>query len=174
MNTEKHNRSCVAGKKFSFTGALRRLRVVVFFFSLWFCASISDLSGDPKQSWWNLHMYSREIMLMKEKQQKRTLSWRSIPLSPRLKTHSFVKYLTHLCLSFEPGDLRSTSYQLVWEKCPPSPFDTGTDNLAHLQKARQLRACESEHGFHCFVLLATPLFVQHHSFFFKRRLMAPY
>lgn len=31
MNTEKHNRSCVAGKKFGFTGALRRLRVVVFF-----------------------------------------------------------------------------------------------------------------------------------------------
>lgn len=46
-----------------------------FFFSsyssLWFHASISDLSGDPKQSWWNLHMYSGEIMLMKEKQQKK-------------------------------------------------------------------------------------------------------
>lgn len=55
----------------------------------------------------------------KTTKKKRTLSWRSIPLSPRLKTHSFVKYLTHLCLSFELGDLRSTSYQLVWEKCPP-------------------------------------------------------
>lgn len=53
------------------------------------------------------------------KTKKRTLSRRSIPLSPRLKTHSFVKYLTHLCLSFELGDLQCTSYQLVWEKCPP-------------------------------------------------------
>lgn len=63
----------------------------------------------------------------------------------------FVQYFTSTCV----GEMPPSS----------SPFDTGTDNLAHLQKARQLRACEYEHGFHCFVLLATPLFVQHHSFF---------
>lgn len=42
-----------------------------FFSFLWFDASISDLSGDPKQSRQNLHMYSREIMLMKKKQQEK-------------------------------------------------------------------------------------------------------
>lgn len=87
---------------------------------------------------------------------KRTLSWRSIPLSPRLKTHSFVKYLTHLCLSFEPGGFAQYFISTcVGEsqpppRCPSPPlFDTGTDNLAHLQKARQPSACEYEHGSHC-------------------------
>lgn len=66
-------------------------------------------------------------MLMKEKQKKKrrkgTLSWRSIPPSPRLKTHSFVKYLTHLC-----SGICNTSHQLVWEKGPPT--GAGSDNLA--------------------------------------------
>lgn len=102
--------------------------LLLFFSFLWFDAFISDLSGDPKQSRQNLHMYSREIMLMKKKQQeKRTLSWHSIPLSPRLKTHSFVKYLTHLCLSLELGDLQYFISTCVGEM---PPTDTGTDNLA--------------------------------------------
>lgn len=46
-------------------------KVLSFFPFLWVGASISDLSGDPKQSRQNLHMYSREIMLMKEKQKKK-------------------------------------------------------------------------------------------------------
>lgn len=51
----------------------------------------------------------------------------SIPLSPRLKTHSFVKYLTHLCLSLQLGDLQYFISTCVGEM---PPTDTGTDNLA--------------------------------------------
>lgn len=55
-------------------------KVLSFFFSfLWFGASISDLSGDPKQSRQNLHMYSREIMLMKEKQKKKKEPYHGAP-----------------------------------------------------------------------------------------------
>lgn len=162
-----------------FTWAPRGCWFFSSYSSLWFHASISDLSGDPKQSWWNLHMYSGEIMLMKEKQKKkkRALSWRSIPLSPRLKTHSFVKYLTHLCLSFEPGGFAQYFISTcVGESQPPTPhhpspplFDTGTDNLAHLQKARQPRVCEYEHGSHCFASLVPPIFY----FFFMQRHFFP-
>lgn len=57
------------------------------------------------------------------------------------------------------------------------PSDTGTDNLAHLQKARQLRVCAYEHGFHCFVVLAASMetiLYLHSTNVFYRRLMAPY
>lgn len=37
------------------------------------------------------------------------------------------------------------------------PSDTGTDNLAHLQKARQLRVCAYEHRLHCAVVWAASI-----------------
>lgn len=132
MNTQGHNWRCVARECLPFL--CTSVRSYLFFSFLWFGASISELSGDPKQSRQNLHMHSREIMLMKEKQKKKkkgTLSWHSIPLSPRLKTHSFVKYLTHLCLSLQLGDLQYFISTCVGEM---PPTDTGTDNLAQPDK----------------------------------------
>lgn len=117
MNSQRHNRSCVAGNACLYCctgGSVTSQR----FFLMILCFHFRSQWGSQTKPTKSAHVLQRNYA-NEGKTKKRTLSWRSIPLSPRLKTHSFVKYLTHLCLSFELRDLQSTSYQLVWEKCPP-------------------------------------------------------